>query len=257
MNNFIVLLKKEIAELWGTKKILILGIVFVFFAILSPVTAKIMPEILKSVPSTPGLTIKLPDPTFKDAIDQLIKNISQLGAFILIFVVAGAIADEKVRKTLEMLVTKPVKRRNYILAKAFSYFAAVKIAFILSLAIFYGYTVILFGSFNLLNFLEMALLILIFLMLVVATLIFTSVVASSGLAASGLGFLGYIVYVGIWGLVKPIKGYSPGYIVSNYNVIVQNGWNKEFLWPTLVSVGLIVMWLWLAVYIFQRQEVER
>lgn len=257
MGKFMVLLKKEMAELWGTKKLMILGIVFLFFAILSVVSAKLMPELLKSMPSTPGLIIKLPTPTYKDAIDQLLKNIAQLGALIMIFVIAGAIADEKSKKTLEMVVTKPISRSSFVLAKAFSYIGAVKLTFLVSLAVFYGYTVAVFGSFSLLRFIELAILMLVFMVLMVCTLIFTSVISSSGLIASGLGFLGYIVYVGIWGLFGAIKDYSPGYVISNYKVVVEHGWNKDFLWPALVSVGLSIIWLWLAVYIFERQEVER
>jgi ABC-2 type transport system permease protein len=257
MNIFIVLVKKELAELLGTKKIFILGIVFTFFALLSVAAAKLIPELIGNMDISPGVVIKLPDPTYKDAIDQLVKNISQLGALILIFVVAGAIADEKTKKTLEMIVTKPIPRSSFVLAKAFSYMGVIKVLFLLSLVIFYAYAVAIFGSFSFWMLVQLAVMLLLLLALMVATLIFASVISSSALVASGIGFFGYIFYVGIWDLIKPIKDYSPGYIVSNYKVIVESGWNKDFLGPALVSIGMTALLLWLSVYFFKRQEVER
>jgi ABC-2 type transport system permease protein len=97
LHILLILLKKDLLEQWRTKKILILAIIFLFVAISSPIMAKILPELMKSI-SVPGMVISLPSPTYLDAIDQYIKNISQIAILVVIFIVAGAICDEKTAK---------------------------------------------------------------------------------------------------------------------------------------------------------------
>ena len=108
----LTLLKKDLMEQWRTKKILILIIIFLFVAISSPIIAKLTPELLKSI-SVPGLTINLPAPTYSDSLDQFIKNTSQIALLVLVFVVAGAVSDEKNRKSLEILLTPNFKQINF------------------------------------------------------------------------------------------------------------------------------------------------
>lgn len=257
MRTFLTMYKKEFSELSGTKKLLVLGILFVFFALLSPVTAKILPSIMNNMEVTPGMVVNLPEATFYDAIDQFMKNLSQLGAFVLIFIVAGAIAEEKVKKTLELVLVKPVKRSTYVLAKFFSYLAAVFITYWLAVGIFYGYSVALFGSFSFSHVGEMMLLTLVYLFLVIVSVLLASSIANSSLLASGIGF-GFMIFFGaIWDLIPGIKNVSPGYIIGHYKQVAQSGWNIDFLWPALVSIGLMVLMVMLAVMIFRRQEIER
>lgn len=164
----IALFKKEFWEMIRTKKLLVLVIIFLFVAISSPILAKILPELLKNIPSTPGLSIKIPEPTWHDSIDQFIKNISQLAMIVVVFVFAGAIAEEKNKRTLEMMMTKPVSRTNFVVSKIVSALISLLIVYVLSSLIFYFYTVSLFGSFSLGNFSLMAALVLVYLFQVVA-----------------------------------------------------------------------------------------
>lgn len=145
--TFTALLKKEILEIYRTRKFMILGILFLFVAISSPVLAKLIPKLLANTefPGT-NIHIQIPDATWKDSIDQFVKNLIQFGVIVIVFMFAGSIAEEKNKKTLELVLAKPVPRNQFVLSKVLSSFAVIKVTFLASAIIFYLYTLSLFGS---------------------------------------------------------------------------------------------------------------
>ena len=257
MKQFLVLAKKDLLEFTRSKKFLIIIVVFIFVAVASPILAKLTPLLLKSIPATPGLTIKMPEPTFMDAIDQFVKNISQLALIVLVFVVAGSVADEKSRRNLEILLSKPVSRTKFILSKFASYLGPISVMFLLSVAGFYLYTISTFGSFSLGNFVLVSLLILLSVLMVLSITIFASTFVGNELSAAGIGYGSYIVIDLTFGLVKKITKYSPNYIFSNYKSLITNGWNRDFIVPALAALFVIFVTVTAAVLLFQKQEVER
>lgn len=256
MNNIFVLVRKDLLEQWRTKKILILVIVFLFVAMASPIIAKLLPELLKNV-SVPGMTIKLPDSTYVDSLDQFIKNTSQIALLVLVFAVAGAISDEKSNKTLEMLLTKPITRTKYIISKFISYFVSISAIFIAASLIFYFYTVSTFAPFNFSHFALMAGNVLSYILMIAAITILASTIASSTLTAVGIGFVGYIFFGVIFNLIDGIKQYSPNLIFSNYQTVVSRGWNSDLNGPIILTLALIIFSVALAIILFRRQEIER
>jgi len=252
----LTLLKKDLMEQWRTKKILILVIIFLFVAVSSPIIAKLTPELLKSI-SVPGLTIKLPPPTYSDSIDQFIKNISQIALLVLVFVVAGAVSDEKNRKTLEILLTKPVSRMLFILSKFKSYFLSISVIFAACSAIFYLYTVSTFAYFNALNFAIMAGNVLVYILMIVSITILASTFVKNSIAAGGIGFVSYILFGTIFDFFEPLKKFSPNTIFSTYKDVVAHGWNVDLLLPLLFMFSIILLSTLLAIAIFRRQEIER
>jgi len=256
MNEFIVLFRKELLEQWRTKKILILAIVFLFVAISSPVLAKLTPELLKTI-KVPGMAITLPEPTYKDALDQFIKNISQIALLVLVFVVAGAVSDEKNKKTLEILLSKPVSRSRFVLSKFGSYFFSISAAFTASCIVFYFYTSTTFQFFSFTGFTLMALIVLLYILMIVAITIFASSIVNSSILAGAIGFVSFVVFGMLFGLVEGTKKYSPNLIFSNYKEVVSNGWTNKLIPPMLVILIVIFLLVITAIYFFKGQEIER
>jgi len=256
MNNLSVLIKKDLLEQWRTKKIVILVIVFLFVAIASPIFAKLLPEILKNV-SVPGMTIALPAPTYIDSLDQFIKNTSQIALLVLVFAVAGAVADEKNNRTLEMLLTKPISRIKFVLSKFISYFISIAVVFSAASLIFYMYTATTFMAFNFGNFAIMAGAILLYILMIAALTILASTIANSTLIAGGIGFISYIFFGAVFSLINGIKDYSPNLIFSQYHEVINGGWSTDLTRPTILTVVLIILSITLAIILFKRQEIER
>lgn len=256
MSSLSVLIKKDLLEQWRTKKILILAIVFLFVAIGSPIFAKLTPELLKNI-SVPGMTINLPDPTYVDSLDQFIKNTSQMALLVLVFVVTGAVADEKNRRTLEMLLSKPVSRIDFILSKFVSNFVSIGTVFVIASLIFYLYTVSVFSSFDFINFSMMAGNVLLYILMIISITILASTIVKNSIAAGGIGFICYILFGTIFSLSGAIKDYSPNMIFSNYKDVVIHGWNQDLLIPLLVIIFVMMLSITTAIIIFRIQEIER
>ena len=86
MKTFIIFLKKEILEQIRTKKLMILGLLFIFFGILNPLTAKMTPwllEVLSESMESSGINITIVEITALDSWVQFFKNIPML---LIIFI---------------------------------------------------------------------------------------------------------------------------------------------------------------------------
>jgi len=257
MNSLSTMLKKEILEIYRSKKFLILVIVFAFVAISSPILAKLIPSILKSMPSTSGIIINIPDATWKDSVDQLVKNLTQFGMIVILLMFSGVIAEEKNKKTMELVLTKPISRVSFVLSKFFASTFYIKLIFISSAIVFYLYTLNLFGSLNLINFIWLSVFLLIFLILILAVTIFFSTISKNQVTAAGMSLLVSIVFTTLIGLIRQIADYSPTYIVSYYKDLMTDGKIIDFLPSALTSIGLIVALILSSIIIFRRQEIER
>ena len=196
MNGTVALLKKELLEQWRTSKILIIVLGFILSGLQGPVVTKLLPEIIKSSSgSMQGIQITIPEQT---ALDAILSYISQMAAFpslIVILVVMGTLAGERERGTQVFVLTKPVSRIQFILAKYFSYLGIVVVAIILTAVASGYYTLLLFSnSFSLGPFLVLNL----------GVIAYSSYILAL-VAAGGVAFVGFLV---IDNLVKLIPGWT-------------------------------------------------
>lgn len=142
MNGYRAFLKKEWMESVRTYKLLIMLFTFITFGIISPLFAKLMPEVLATLTSSQdmGMVLKLPTPTALDSYAQFFKNVSQMGLIIFLLVFSGMISQEVSKGTLIPILTKGVSRKAIILAK-FSVAASIwTFCYIFAFSITYSYT---------------------------------------------------------------------------------------------------------------------
>ncbi|RHP30555.1 ABC transporter permease [Lachnotalea sp. AF33-28] len=149
MKPYTAFLKKEFIEAIRTYRILILAAVFLLLGMMSPLTAKLLPELLPSLmESMPegGVTITVPDPTAMDAYTQMFKNLTQMGLIVLLFVYAGMLSGEIGKGTLINLLTKGLNRNAVILTKYFSSLLIWTASAALMTGVSIGYTWVLFPA---------------------------------------------------------------------------------------------------------------
>jgi ABC-2 type transport system permease protein len=139
MKAFVVFCKKEFTESLRTYKFAILLVVFVLLGIMSPMLAKMMPEILGSV-ELEGMTIALPESTAMDSWGQFFKNVGQMGMLTVIIIFSGIMANEFSRGTLINLLTKGLRRDTVIIAKFTAATAIWTLAYALCLGVTFAYT---------------------------------------------------------------------------------------------------------------------
>jgi ABC-2 type transport system permease protein len=139
MKQFIAFSKKEFYESSATFRIHILFAVFLIFGIMSPLLAKLTPEIIKSLGDT-GVIIQVPEPTALDSWAQFFKNIGQMGILVIVIMFCGIMSNELSKGTLINLLTKGLKRNTVILSKFFVATILWLLAYLLCLGVCFAYT---------------------------------------------------------------------------------------------------------------------
>jgi ABC-2 type transport system permease protein len=141
------LLKKDFTEILRNSQMLVFLFFCAFFGILSPLTAHYLPKILAMVGETQNMIIQLPDVTYRDGMLQYVKNFTQIGTIIIIFLCMGGIAKEKDQGTMSFLLAKPVARPMILLSKLIIQGLLMVLGLTLAMLLALVYTLILFGSF--------------------------------------------------------------------------------------------------------------
>ena len=256
MTGFGALLRKELVESWRTRRLPVVVILFAAIGILSPLTARYLPEILKLAVGD-QLTIPIPTPTPADAVLQLQKNLGQLGAFAAIVLAMGSVAGEKERGTAAFLLTKPVGRGGFIAAKLVGLGVVIAVAVLGAVALGWIYTAILFEPGPIGGWVALAVLTWIGLASWAAITVLASTVFGSAAAAAGVGVVALIVVslvaaipgVGRFlpsGLDGPAlalaTGQSSGAATADLGTAIAG---------SLVLIGLVALGAWLS---FRRQE---
>ena len=187
MSGLGALLKKELKEQLRTYRFHIIAVVFLIFGLTTPLMLKYLPEILKMAGE--DIIIDIPPATAVQALTEYADTIVQMGVLIAVLMAMGAIARESEKGTAAMVLSKPVSRAAFVLAKLFALSTSFIVALVLASIACYGYTVILLGGADIMAFIALnGLLILFFIVAISVTLLFSSIFKSQ-LAAGGLALV--------------------------------------------------------------------
>lgn len=191
MTGFRILLGKELREHVRTRRLLVVGALFLIIGMLSPLTARYLPEILKASLGD-ELTVPLPVPTAAMALDQLLGNIGQLGALAAIALAMGLVAGELDRGTAAFVLTQPATRTAFLVAKLAALATVLGIATLAAVLVGWAYTGFLFETLPIGGWLVLALLAWLSLLAWAAITFLASAVTGSSTAAAGIGFVALI-----------------------------------------------------------------
>ncbi len=192
MTGLRVLLGKELREAWRTRRLPVVAILFVIVGILSPLTARYLNEILE-VALAGQLPMALPDPTIATVVEQLQKNLGQLGALAAIALAMGSVAGELDKGTAALILAQPVTRPAFLLAKLVALAVVLLVCTVLGVAVAWIYTAILFEPASIGGWLAFAVLAWLALLAWASITFLASTVTGSTTAAAGLGFVALIV----------------------------------------------------------------
>jgi ABC-2 type transport system permease protein len=250
----LTMLKKELREQWRTYRFLVVGAVLAIFGLTSPLMARYIPELIKSLGGIEGLDQLIPTPTVADAVGQYLKNCFQFGVILALLVPMGAVVGEKDRGTAAMVLSKPVSRASFLLSK----FVAAALVFLAAILIAalgaYYYTGILFQWLDVGAFLLLNLLFWLDLLVYLALTMLASTLARSTVAAGGIGF-GLFMVMWIAGVIPQVGRHLPDALLG-WGTRIALGLPGAPAWGALgVSLGLIAAALVGAVVIFRRQEI--
>jgi ABC-2 type transport system permease protein len=250
--NFITAFYKEFLEQRRTRKFLIALVVLVLFGMTSPLMAKMIPQIMTLVPGGAAYAGLIPEPTINDAVAQYIKNVTQFGVLLALIFSMGSIAVEKDKGTAAMILSKPMPRGSFLLAK----FASLALTFIIAILIAgvacYYYTYFLFGELNILNWLALNGLIILYILVYVAITLLFSTLTRTQYIAIGLSF-GTLIVLSIFGGLPVIGINFPDALINNASTLMSGSpvVNWTGLWVSLV---IIIASLTAALLAFRKQE---
>jgi ABC-2 type transport system permease protein len=253
MTGFAAFLAKEALEIRRTWRIWVIPGMLIFFGITSPIVALLTPALVASLAgSQPGMVIRIPDPTAADAYGQFLKNLSQLVTLAIIIAGAGVVSTERSSGTVLLVLTKPLSRAAFVVAKLvgelglLAVFTAVGTAacWWMTRALFpvssgpplWGAVAVWFVSAALLT--------------TVMTMFSVLFRARGAAAGAGLGYLFLILLAGIW---PPAVEYSFVGLGSAVGKLVASQ-PVTLGWPVATAVMLAIAAGIVTIRVFERQE---
>ena len=250
--NFTTAIAKEFLEQRRTRKFLIAMIVLVLFGMTSPLLAKMVPQIMTLVPGGEAYVNLIPTPTINDAVTQYVKNITQFGVLLALVFSMGAVAVEKDKGTAVMILSKPMSRGSFLLAKFTALALTFAIAILVAGVSCYYYTYFLFGSLDILNWIALNILVILYILVYVALTLFFSTLTRTQFVAIGCSF-GTLILLGILSSFPGMSANLPDGLIVNASGLMMGlpitNWTS--LW---VSMGIILISLVGAWMIFRKQE---
>lgn len=250
---FLIQLKKELRELWATRKLLIIVIVMTVFGMLSPLTAKLLPDLLESVGENQGnVQITIGEITERDAVDQFVSNMSQMVMLLVILLSFGVVVNERDKGLMTLMFPHPIPRSVFILAKFTALLLAFGLGLLLSAGAMYFYTAVLFDALPFGAFSAMVALIGLYLLSLVALSILASTVGRSmtSAAASAFGLVGIVLIGGTFSSLAPTKLIEWGGNLAK-DLPTPERWGAAGV-TILVIVGTLVA----SCVVIERQEIE-
>lgn len=253
MSGLDLLLRKEAREQVRTMRLLVVVAVFALFGLLSPVFARYVREIIEAVGGG-QFEGMIPEPTVADAVAQFTKNIGQFGVLIAILVTMGSVATEKERGTAAFLLTKPIGRGAFIVAKVLAIGGLLALATAVAGILCWVYTAILFEPLPVAPFAAAIGLVWLSLAVLAAITFLASVASRSALVAGGIGFGGLLI-AGIVSALPGVGAYMPTSLWGAADVLALGTLPDPLVGPVVVNVLFMVGAVGLAWWVFRRQEI--
>ena len=261
MRTYGIFLKKELIEAFKTYKLLIMGAVFLIFGIMSPLTAKMMPEILRWAmeldPSTAGIDLSFlfSNPTALDAWMQFYGNVGQIGVIILVIVFSGMLSSELSKGTLTIILTKGLTRSTVIISKLTSatliWTGSLLIAFFTS----WGYTIYFFPNDKLPYVLLGGFCLWLSGVFLLALTAFAASITKTSSIFCMLSVGAAVIVLNLLAIIPYVGKYSPVSLGSLPISLLAGASTARSIVPTLIaSVIIIIALILLAVITFDRTK---
>jgi ABC-2 type transport system permease protein len=250
------LLKYDFYHLRKTSKFIIFPVVIVIFAILSPMTARYMNDILDLALAESGFDIVLTDPVVMDSYLQYIGNLYETILFVILFVGVGFFIKDKTKGLLPLVLSKPISKPKYLLSKYVSLSVLILGSLLIGYLVFSYYTYFIFKEVDMFGMLLTTLLFFVFILYLLSISMFTATHFKSYLASVSVTFGIYILTSMLTIFEVSIFKYLPGFL-SSFSVDILM--NQEVVGDVLISVGitilLSIMFIYFSIKKFIKQDI--
>ncbi|MFC0415257.1 ABC transporter permease [Cytobacillus solani] len=256
MKQWMTLLNKELLEMTRNFKWIWVPIVFILIAVMEPITAYYMPQIIDSLGDLPdGAVIELPVPSAEEVLVASLSQYNTLGLLVIILSSMGIIAGERKSGVAGLILVKPVSYTAFVTAKWAGAMLLLWISYFIGYFVSWYYVGILFDTIPFIDFIQSFFIYGLWLSFVLTiTVFFNSFLKSPG-AVGFLSFAAVIVLIVISGTFSKWFEWSPAQLLSYASTFIMSGPISSDVWAAIIlSVSGIIMLLGGGIAIFRRKE---
>ena len=149
MNNFKVLLKKDLLELKRNKKWIIYITSFLIITLISVITARLLPELFNALLDVTGIIEGMSyKVSVADSYMQFVANMGEIGLLIILIMFSNTLVKEKSSGTYNLLTSNGVKEYKIVLSHFLSKLILITISYLVSIGLFVGLNLIIFKEYT-------------------------------------------------------------------------------------------------------------
>lgn len=253
MHGYRELLEKEVIEAWRTYRLGVVCALFVLLGIAAPVLTRYVPALVNL--GQGGGELGLEEMGLPDVLDLFLRNLLLFGGLAGLFLAMGAVAGERERGTLSLVLAKPIGRAAFLWAKLVGVGLVLGAGIALAVLAAWLYSAMLFQATPVQPWVALASIAWLSTMVTASVTFAGSVVATSSAGAAAIG-LGWLALIGLGSTIATLNTWLPSGL---FDVALAAGLQEVS--PDLdpartiaVSLGVITTAFVLALWWFRRAE---
>jgi len=252
VSGFAAFARKELAEIVRTWRIWVLPGVLVFAALSAPALTALLPTLVERLGETPGFSIEIGEVTALDAYGEYLGNLRELVALAVLIAYGGLISGELRGGPAVLVLTKPLSRPAYVLAKLVAQALLLVVATVAATALCIAVTAALFEVGPVADVIAAVALWLAYALwlLCLALALSAFLPAPAAASAAGVGVYVLLAVLSQFGFARPTLARLPTLAGE-----ALAGGAVDVAWPLLTALATAAALVGLAVARFGRREI--
>ncbi len=202
--------------------------------------------------SDSGVIVQMPTPTAGDAYLGFLGNLAQLVLLVVIITGAAAVASERRAGTIVLMLTKPLSRAGFIVAKCVSGLALLVVATALGSAFCVAGTIVLFDASHIAAFAASVAVWLVLAAMFTTMMVLLSAAMNRQAPAAGAGIGVYVALFLLTGF-PVVRDHSPAGLLAANDALIK-GKDVALAWPLATTAALTALCIVAAIAVFRRKE---
>lgn len=256
MNIWLIMLRKELTELWRSYKWLWAPLVFIALGMMQPITTYFLPQILENAGGLPeGAVIEIPMPEPEQVLLETMSQYNTIGLLILVLAFMATVSGERTSGQAGMIMVKPVSYASFISVKWVAATLLMTVSLLLGMTGAWYYTEQLIGP---IAYSQVALgltLLALWFSFVMALTVCFSALLRSGAAAAFLSLLCAVLLSVLPAFLSKWMKWSPSMLNTHAGDVIMNGIFSDGVWLPIscAVIGIVLLLSW-AVIRFRGSE---
>ena len=256
MNGFSPFLKKEFFELWRRGRLILFGVLFVFFGIEAPAIAKLTPYLFKMMSEDmeqQGLIVKEVTSTAASSYEQFFSNLLMI-LIVFIIVYAGSVTNEFSKGSAIPLLTKGLSRSALILSKLVCALLTWSAGLWLCFGITYGYTRYYWNDNSVQSVMPAVLLWWLFSVMVICVMFFFASFAKTHIQVM-IGTGGIVFIMSMASIPELVKKYLPISITNSMDICTGKTSVTDILPAIIIACVITVLSAVFSVLLIRKRKI--